>query len=136
MDRVRGAIGLLGTRVVDRVPPVPAAVVGAALLVVGSLSPWATFGGFPGKMSLAGFPGGARQFTLLLAVAAVLVMVRRPGRRRAGMTAGAGALAVALYNLAAIAGDGGGLGSVAYGAWLAVAGGAVLWLAWGARPPP
>ena len=117
-----------------RVPPLPAAVAGAALLVVGSLSPWATFGGFPGKMSLAGFPGGARQFTLLLAAAAVLVVVRLPGRRRAGLTAALGAMAVALYNVVAIAGEGGGLGGVAYGAWLAVAGGALLAVAFAALP--
>jgi branched-chain amino acid transport system permease protein len=121
---------------VARVPPVPAAVAGAALLVVGSLAPWATFGGFPGKMSLAGFPGGARQFTLLLAAGGVLAVVNVPGRRRAGMTSGTGAVAVAVYNVVAIAGDGGGLGGVAYGAWLAVAGGLLLALAFVALPPP
>ena len=87
LDRVRGTVAPVAAGAVARVPPLPAAVVGAVLLVVGSLSPWATFGGFPGKMSLAGFPGGARQFTLLLAAAVVLVVVRLPGRRRAGLTA-------------------------------------------------
>ncbi|MEA2826724.1 MAG: branched-chain amino acid transport system permease protein [Actinomycetota bacterium] len=134
LDRVRAAAAPVAAGAVARVPPLPAAVVGAALLVVGSLSPWATFGGFPGKMSLAGFPGGARQFTLLLSIAALLVVVRLPGRRRAGLTAAVGATAVALYNVVAIAGDGGGLGGVAYGAWLAVAGGAVLAVAFAALP--
>ncbi len=134
LDRVRAAAGPVASAAVARVPPLPAAVVGAALLVVGSLTPWATFAGFPGKMSLAGFPGGARQFTLLLAAAAVLVVVRLPGRRRAGLTAGLGAMAVALYNVVAIAGEGGGLGGVAYGAWLAVAGGALLGAAFAALP--
>lgn len=136
LDRYRqGAVAAAG-RFVSRVPPRPAAVAGAALLIVGSLTPWATFGGFPGKMSLAGFPGGARQFTLLLTVPAVLAFVRLPGRRRAGMAAGAGALAVAAYNVVAIAGEGGGLGGVAYGVWFAVAGGALLFLAFAALPPP
>ncbi|MEA2901704.1 MAG: branched-chain amino acid transport system permease protein [Actinomycetota bacterium] len=134
LDRVRAAAAPVAAGVVARVPPLPAAVVGAALLVVGSLSPWATFGGFPGKMSLAGFPGGARQFTLLLSIAAVLVVVRLPGRRRAGLTAALGATAVALYNVVAIAGEGGGLGGVAYGAWLAGAGGALLAVAFAALP--
>ncbi|MEA2717990.1 MAG: branched-chain amino acid transport system permease protein, partial [Actinomycetota bacterium] len=136
VERVRGVVGPVVAGVVARVPPVPAAVAGAALLVVGSLSPWATFGGFPGKMSLAGFPGGARQFTLLLAAGAVLAVVNVPGRRRAGMTAGTGAAAAAVYNVVAIAGDGGGLGGVGYGAWLAVAGGLLLALAFAALPPP
>ena len=90
LDRVRAAAGPVAAAAVARVPPLPAAVVGAALLVAGSLSPWATFAGFPGKMSLAGFPGGARLFTLLLAAAAVLVVVRLPGRRRAGADRGPG----------------------------------------------
>ena len=134
LDRVRAAAGPVAAAVVARVPPLPAAVVAAALLVVGSLTPWATFAGFPGKMSLTGFPGGARQFTLLLAAAAVLVPVRLPGRRRAGLTAALGAMAVALYNVVAVAGEGGGLGGLAYGAWLAVAGGALLAVAFAALP--
>ena len=134
VERVRRAAEPVVAGLVGRVPPVPAAVAGAGLLVVGSLSPWATFGGFPGKMSLGGFPGGARQFTLVFAAAAVLAVVRLPGRRRAGLAAGAGATAVAAYNAVAIAGDGGGLGSVAFGAWLTVAGGALLLLAFAALP--
>ncbi len=121
---------------VSRVSPVPVAVAGTVILVTASLSPWATFGGFPGKMSLAGFPGGARQFTLVLAAAAVLAVFKVPGRRRAGMTAAAGAVAVAGYNVVAVAGEGGGLGGVAYGAWLAVLGGVLLLLAFAALPPP
>ncbi|HEX7277722.1 MAG TPA: branched-chain amino acid ABC transporter permease [Acidimicrobiales bacterium] len=122
------------TRVVERLPPVPTVAAGAVFLVVGSLTPWATFAGFPGKMSLAGFPGGARQFTLLLAAAAVLAVVRLPGRRVAGMTAGAGATAVAAYNVVAVAGEGGGLVSVGYGAWLAVGGGLLLLAGMAALP--
>ena len=58
------------------------ALVGAAALAVGSLSPWATFAGFPGKMSLGGFAGGARLFCLLLAAGGLLFVVDVGGRRR------------------------------------------------------
>ena len=63
-------------------PPALAAA-GAGALVLGSLSPWATFAGFAGKMSLGGFPGGARLFCLLLAAGALLFTVDIGGRRRA-----------------------------------------------------
>ena len=104
-----------------------AGIVGAALVVAGSLTPWATFAfGYPGKMTLTGFPGGARLYTLVLAAAAVLVLLDVPGRRRAGVAGAVGVVVVGSYNLVAIAADGGGLGAVAYGAWLTVAGGVVL----------
>ncbi|MEA2703979.1 MAG: branched-chain amino acid transport system permease protein [Actinomycetota bacterium] len=122
-------------RLAGRVPAVPAALAGAALLVAGSLAPWATFAGFAGKMSLGGFPGGARLSTLLLAASVVLAMVPVAGRRRAGTTAALGAVAVAAYNVVAIAGEGGGLGGVAFGAWLAVVGGVVLLVGLRALPP-
>jgi branched-chain amino acid transport system permease protein len=98
----------------------------AGALVAGSLSPWATFAGFPGKMSLGGFAGGARLFTLVLAVGAILVLFDRPGRRGAALVAGLGALAVAGLNVVAIASQGGGLTTVAWGAWLTIAGAGLL----------
>jgi branched-chain amino acid transport system permease protein len=102
-------------------------VVGGALVVVlATVSPWATFPGFPGKMSLGGFPGGARLFALLLAAGGVLGVVRVPGRRRAALSAGLGALAVVAVNVVALADQGGGVRSVAWGAWLALAGTGVL----------
>jgi branched-chain amino acid transport system permease protein len=101
-------------------------VVGSAALVVGSVSPWATFPGFPGKMSLGGFPGGARLFALLLAGGALLVLVEVPGRRQAALAAGLGAVAVVGVNTVAIVDQGGGLRSVAWGAWLALAGSGLL----------
>ncbi len=107
----------------------PLAAAGALLLVVGSLTPWATFFfGYPGKVTLAGFPGGARLYPLLLAAAAVLVVVDVPGRRRAGLAAAIGALAIVAGNVVAIAHDGGGFGAVAYGAWLALVGAVLLLL--------
>ncbi|HET7722599.1 MAG TPA: hypothetical protein VFK43_21720, partial [Acidimicrobiales bacterium] len=111
--------------------PPALAVAGAAGLVVGSVSPWATFPGFPGKMSLGGFPGGARLFCLLLAAGALLFAVDVAGRRKAALFAAAGAGAVVVVNIVALADQGGGIGSVAWGAWLALAGaGALVAAAW------
>ncbi|MGH9000613.1 MAG: hypothetical protein ACRDY7_14640, partial [Acidimicrobiia bacterium] len=46
---------------------------GGAVLAVGVNAPWATFFfGFPGKMTLAGFPGGARLFVLILGIGALV----------------------------------------------------------------
>ncbi len=113
-----------------RISRPPALGVGAATaLVLGSLSPWATFPGFPGKMSLGGFAGGARLFSLLLAAGAVLFLVDLPGRRRAVLAAGMGAVGVVGVNVVALVDQGGGLGSVAWGAWLSLAGAALLVLA-------
>ena len=102
---------------------VPVGVVGAVLVAIGSFTPWATFFfGYPGKVTLDGFPGGARLYPLLLAVAVVLLFVDLPGRRRAGLVAALGALGITVYNIVAIANGGGGFGAVAYGAWLCFAG--------------
>ncbi|MDQ4070873.1 MAG: branched-chain amino acid ABC transporter permease [Actinomycetota bacterium] len=98
----------------------------AGALVAGSLSPWATFPGFPGKMTLAGFPGGARLFCLLLAAGALLLVLDVPGRRGAARAAGAGALGVVGVNIVALVDQGSGVGSVAWGAWLTLAGSLVL----------
>lgn len=119
-------------RLSERAAPVRLIVgaVGALLLVVGSLTPWATFFfGYPGKVTLAGFPGGARLYPLLLTAAAVLLVVDLAGRRRAGLVAAIGAGVIVGWNVLSIAKDGGGFGAVAYGAWLALAGAAALALA-------
>ena len=115
------------------------AAVAAALVVVGCLTPWAQFFfGFPGKMTLSGFPGGARLYPLLLVASAVLVVVRLNGRRRAGVLASWGIISITGFNILALAfaedfplqllddPDGGGLGAVAFGAWLTFAGGILL----------
>ncbi len=115
--------------------PPALAVTGVAALVVGSVAPWATFAGFPGKMSLGGFPGGARLFCLLLAAGAVLFVADVGGRRRAALAAGTGAAAVVVVNLVALVDQGGSVGSAAWGAWLALVGsGALATAAW--RLPP
>ena len=115
------------------------AAAAAALVVVGTLTPWAKFPfGFPGKMTLSGFPGGARLYPLLLAAFAALVVVRLSGRRRAGVLAAWGIISITLFNILALAfaedfplqllddPDGGGLGAVAFGAWLTLVGGVLM----------
>src|SRR5439155_16225299 len=99
----------------------PAVLIGGASVIIGSLAPWASyFFGYPGKVTLGGFPGGARIFTLLLALSAVLVVVDVPARRRAGLAAGLGALAVGAYNLVSIANDGNGTVALAWGIYVTV----------------
>src|SRR5205807_2961909 len=89
--------------------------------------PWASYYfGYPGKVTLGGFPGGARIFTLLLALPVVLVLTDVPGRRRALLASSGGALAVAAFNLLSIANDGNGLVALAWGSWLTTAAAAVL----------
>ncbi|MDQ1396249.1 MAG: branched-chain amino acid transport system permease protein, partial [Acidimicrobiaceae bacterium] len=105
------------------------ALAGMVAVVVGSFSPWATFAfGYPGKMTLSGFAGGARTFTLVLGLVGLLALVDIPGRRRAGLAGAAGCLLVALGNFIAITNQGGGLGAPAWGAWVTTVG-AVLLLA-------
>ena len=109
------------------------ALAGAALAVGGALSPWATFAfGYPGKMTLAGFPGGARSYLLVLVVPALLCLVDIPGRRAAS-AAGAGGVRRRRRRQPARRSPTTAAGSVpvAYGAWLATAGAlAAVW-----RPP-
>ena len=115
--------------------PPALAVAGAAALAVGSVSPWAAFAGYPGKMSLGGFPGGARLFSLLLVAGAALFVVDVGGRRRATLSTGLRPPAVVIVNIVALVDQGGGLGSVAWGAWLALAGSGALSIgAWRLAP--
>lgn len=113
-----------------RRPPiieVAGAALGTGLVAVGANLAWATFFfGYPGKVTLAGFPGGARLYCLVLLAVTPLVFIDAPGRRRAGLSGGIGIVAIAGGNLLVIAKNGGGLGAVAVGAWLTVTGGVLL----------
>ena len=114
----------------------PVALAGAGLAVAGSFLPWATFFfGYPGKVTLAGFPGGARAYVLVLVVPALVCLLAVPGRRAAATAGAGGVVAVTIGNVLGIANDGGGFGAVAYGAWVAAAG-AVLLLAAALSCPP
>jgi branched-chain amino acid transport system permease protein len=113
---------------------VPFAVLGALLVVAGAFSPWAAFSGFPGKMTLAGYPGGVRAYCLALVVFAVFAVYRRPGGDTAGEAAAFGMFGITMYTVIAIARQGGGLVNVTYGAWLTVAGAVLLLAAFGSQP--
>jgi len=115
----------------DRVPArltrvrLPLAAVGFLLVLAGVNLPWATFGGFPGLMTLSLYPAGAKAYCLILAVGFLLFGIPWDGRRGAALISLGGLTVVALLTLAAIAKSGGGLVNVAIGAWLTVAGGAL-----------
>ncbi|MDQ6617960.1 MAG: branched-chain amino acid ABC transporter permease [Actinomycetota bacterium] len=101
--------------------------VGAMLAVVGSFAPWAAFFfGYAGKVTLSGFPGGARLFCVVLVVVALGLVVDAPGRGAAGTAGAIGILLIAGGNLLGIAYRGGGLGAVAWGAWVTVVGGLLM----------
>lgn len=125
-QRVHSAVESLRSRLGDRAPWL--ALAGAALVVFGSVSPWATFAGFPGKMSLSGFPGGARVFSLLLALAAPLLFTKVRGAARAVLGTSAATVVVVGWNLVAIANDGGGTVNIGWGGWLALLGALMMFV--------
>ncbi|QYN31951.1 hypothetical protein K1T35_25305 [Pseudonocardia sp. DSM 110487] len=118
-------------------------LIGGLLTVAGTCLPWATFvlndGPYPGKATLEFFtePLGVEGYRLHLLVfgvaAVVLTLVPVPGQGRILRALGAGVVAVSAVNGLWIAVDGGGLGAVtlsegdvAFGAPVAVAGGALI----------
>ena len=113
---------------------VPIALAGAVLVLAGCLSPWAGFRGFPGEMTLAMNPKGARAYCLALLLFAVFAYVRRAGGDRAGEIAGLGIAVIALLTTYSISDVGGGLVNVKYGAFLTLAGGVLLMVAFGSQP--
>ncbi|HEU0130650.1 MAG TPA: hypothetical protein VFQ85_06630 [Mycobacteriales bacterium] len=105
---------------------VPLLAAGVLLVLAGCLSPWATFSGFPGLMTLAFYPAGVRAYCLALVVVVVAAYAIDRGRGAGGQFASGGILAIALYTVLAIANEGGGLVNVAYGGWLTVLGALLL----------
>ncbi|OLF15051.1 branched-chain amino acid ABC transporter permease [Actinophytocola xanthii] len=134
------------TRLTGFLPPAlarPFNAVGAALLVIAALLPWATFllndGAFPDKATLQFFDAplavtGFRWQLLLIGVAAlVLAFVRIPGQGRVLRALGWGGLAIGVVGAIFIASEGGGLGAItaadgttAFGSIVAVLGGVAL----------
>jgi branched-chain amino acid transport system permease protein len=92
---------------------------GTATLLVSCFLPWSTYSGFPGKM-LNPTPGGARRYTLLLALFGVLFLRPLAGHVRALRAASAFAFSIALLTMLFIAYAGGGLVNCAPGMFVAV----------------
>jgi branched-chain amino acid transport system permease protein len=110
-----------------RVPsPRYVALAGAAVLVVGCLLPWASYSGFPGKMSLSFVLGGARLHVILLALIALFLVRPRTGSWRAARRASICALIDVLLTIVFIGYAAGGLVNVSPGAWVALVGALVF----------
>ena len=107
-------------------PLAAAGLAGGLLLLLGCFLPWSGYPGFPGKMTLAGFPGGARIYALLLAPFAVLLVLDVAGRRGAVRVASRTALIVVLLTGLLIAYAGGGLVNLAPTFWVALLGAALF----------
>lgn len=107
---------------------------GALLLVVSALLPWAGYAGFPGKMTLSGYPGGARLYVLLLALPALALLRALPGRAAALRAAANVELAVVALTVYFVAYAGGGFVNVGGGVYPAMIG-AVLYLVGSRRLP-
>lgn len=137
------------TRLTGFLPPSlarPFGVIGAVLLIVAAMLPWATFllndGAYPDLATLQFFDApfaltGYRWHALLLGVLAlVAVLVRVPGQGRVVRALGWGGFAIGALSAIFIASDGGGLGAItaadgtfAFGSIVALLGGAALILA-------
>ena len=107
---------------------------GALLVLVGALSPWSLYRGYPGAMTLSFYPAGVRAYCLALLVFAVFAFWRRPGGDVAGESASIGIVVISLITALHIAADGGGLVNVAYGAWVSLVGGVLLVVAFASQP--
>ncbi len=113
----------------QRVPPAGRLALGLAALALGEVGPelaWGSYPGFPGEMTLLlqnAFPGGARLYCLILALAPLLLLAPLPRRRLAGIALSGGLTLTTLQTLWAIAADGNSLAAVQAGAWLTLAGG-------------
>jgi branched-chain amino acid transport system permease protein len=114
-------------RLVGRVPQDRyLALGGAAVLLVSTFLPWAGYAGFPGKMTLAGSPGGARLHVLLLALPTLLLLRPTTGAGRAVRRASVFALADVVMTFLFIAYAGGGVVNVGSGIYVALVGALVL----------
>jgi len=115
----------------------PTLLAGAVLVIVGSLLPWLTFGGYPGQLKSPFFFGdsGVRIFTLLLSVAFLLALFALPGRRKAGIAASLGMVAITAGTFLSVLNERGGLGAFAVGIFLTGIGSVVALLGFLALPP-
>jgi branched-chain amino acid transport system permease protein len=107
LDMTRGKLLVLG---------------GAAVLLVGSLLPWASYPGFPGLMTLSFTFSGARLYCMLLSLVGLVALTPFAGRGRSVRVAGYCAVGISLLTALLIGYAGSGLVNVSAGAWVAVVG--------------
>ena len=108
-------------------------IAGVVLSVVAAVLPWAVSGvGYTnplgGNLQSAGI-GGPRLYVLLLALIALVGLTNVDGRRRAALAASVGNLIISIYILRGLVHEGGGTGAIGVGAWVALVGSIVLFLA-------
>jgi len=118
-------------------------VVGAVLVLIGTLMAWATFvynnGAYPAKATLQYFdaPFALNSFRLHLAIlgiaALAVALAPVPGRNRILRGLGWGVIAIAAVHMAFMTYEGGGLGAIAggtaFGSWSTLVGGILIVLA-------
>src|SRR3954449_12003886 len=111
----------------------PLLIVGVVVTAIGALLPWAVSGvGYTnplaGNLDSAGV-GGHRLYVFVLALLALVALTRLGGRRRVAVASGLADLAISLYILRGLVHEGGGLGAIGIGAWVAAVGSIVLLIA-------
>jgi branched-chain amino acid transport system permease protein len=131
------------TAMVPRALGKPLSAVGAVLLLIAAMLPWATFllneGPYPEKATLQFFDApfeltGFRWHLLLFGVAALVVtFVPLPGKGRVLRAVGWGGLAISVVNTVFITSEGGGIGAItaadgayAFGSIVGIIGGLAL----------
>src|SRR3954453_13796525 len=111
----------------------PLLVAGVVVTAIGAVLPWAVSGvGYTtplsGNLNSVGL-GGHRLYVFVLALLALVALTRLGGRRRVAVASGLADLAISLYTLRGLFHEGGGLGAVGIGAWVAVVGSLILLIA-------
>src|SRR6202008_4526871 len=138
-----GGEGAGMTKLTGFLPPAlarPVSVIGAVLLLIAAMLPWATFllndGAYPDKATLQFFdapfelPGFRWQLFLFGAAALIAIFAPTPGKSRVLRAIGWGGLAMSVITGIFIVGDGGGIraitsadGNFAFGALVGLVGG-------------
>ena len=103
---------------------------GAALVIVGSILPWAVSGvsystELSGDLTVAGL-GGHRIYLLLLGVMSLVGVTSIAGRRRVTFASALAAIAISGYMFRSLIHSGGGLGAAGIGSWVALVGALLL----------
>src|SRR3954452_18309183 len=116
----------------------PLLVAGVVVTAIGALLPWAVSGvGYTnplaGNLSSVGL-GGHRLYVFVLALLALVALTGLGGRRRVAVASGLADLAISLYILRGLVHEGGGLGAIGIGTYVALVGTIILLIAADAMP--